>query len=86
MDPPDCLKAMTDRYPNRAEWITRLYEMDATFREICADHYAVTRSLAELQRGAGATESETGELHALLADVEAEIEQFLNAPPSGALR
>ena len=80
METPDCIDALTDRYPGQAERITQLYELDATFREICSDHHSVTASIATLRRRAATTERELEQLQALLTDLEGEIAQYVGAP------
>ena len=79
MEHPDCLNALMVRYPGRAEWIERVYELDPTFREICQDHHSVVVSLATLERRATSTERIAEELETLLGHLDAEIAPYLDA-------
>ena len=73
-----CIEALIKRYPGHAEWITRMHELDPTFREICHDHYEVVASLSTLDRRRRGIDREVEDFEVLLGQLDIEIAKFLD--------
>ena len=78
MSNTDCLEALIERYPDRAEGIARLYEFDPTFREICHDRHEVVVSLATLDRRRRGIDREVEDFEVLLGQLDVEIAKFVD--------
>ena len=78
MSDSDCLEALIKRYPDHADWIARMHELDSTFREICHDHYEVVASLSTLDRRRRGIDREVEDFEVLLGELDIEIAKFLD--------
>lgn len=84
MQSRECVDVVVARYPHRRQRVSSLYEHSSTFREVCADYHTASSTLDEVRRRPTSTTGDEDALLALLADLEGEIEQYLDphaAPP-----
>ena len=71
--------SVLERFPEWSEWIAQLTQSDATFAEICADYEELAIWLAAHSNDDCTPESVCAENRQLLAELEIEISQNLQA-------
>ena len=68
-----CLRLINERFPHVREEAVRLFESDATFRELCEDYSDCSRTVARLQSSGLTTEAIRSEYATLLLRLEREL-------------
>jgi tRNA A22 N-methylase len=71
--------SVLERFPEQAERIRLLLQQDANFAEICADYQKLALWLVAHDQESCISESECAANRLLLAELEIEILQFLQA-------
>jgi hypothetical protein len=70
------------RFPDAAATLRRLALTDPEFREICAEYALAQQSLAGFEARLDAAERpEIGDYRTVIAELEGEIQRFLDAVP-----
>ena len=76
---PTVYASVLERFPERSERVTQLLQVDAGFREMCADYQEMACWLATYDFDGRTVESACIEGRQLLAELEAEILAALQA-------
>ncbi len=71
------IAAVVRRFPGHELAIRRLFQRDATFREICADYDDALRALQHWQSAGGPTDPRAEQYRELVNDLEGEIASLL---------
>jgi len=66
-----------DRFPERAQLIGRLAAQSEVFRSLCEDHQLAVETLEGLMTRCPADDKTIREYHALVKELEADIETIL---------
>jgi len=66
-----------NRFPERAQLIGRLAAHSETFRSLCEDHQLAVETLEELMTRCPTNDKTISEYHALVNELEADIETIL---------
>ena len=79
MENPNMYASVLERFPERSERIAQLLQTDADFKEMCADYEELALWLAAHSDDGCTPESVCAENRQLLAELEIEILQNLQA-------
>jgi len=78
----DCLKCVSQRFPQLGDQATRLFADDESFRELCEEYEACSLTVVRLEDRGASAQALRNEYKALLLRLEGELLRYLEAPPA----